>query len=414
MLMIHLSRKNSKIDAVIELTRSKSESNRALLLAGLFPDQIHIRHLSDSDDTKVLMDAIAHFKEISEINVGHAGTSFRFLTAFLAIQPTGEWLLTGSQRMKERPIGILVEALKKMGADISYTEKEGFPPLKIRGNSKLKNRVVVEATISSQYISALMLIGSKINGGLEILLKGDVTSQPYLLMTFSMMQELGIGISLDWEDQKITIEEKDHLGIHEIEIEGDWSAASYWFSVVALSDKGSTIQLKGLTNSSRQGDAKIVAYYKLLGVEAKYDNELWTVKKMTNPEIDVLELDLSDTPDVAQTLICTCAGLGIGAHFTGLHTLKIKETDRLSALKAELFKFGVEVTILNDCELQLLPHQKLDTPKSPIATYKDHRMAMAFAPLALRNEVSIEDEDVVSKSYPEFWKDLSKVLNVKS
>ncbi|MCB9188091.1 MAG: 3-phosphoshikimate 1-carboxyvinyltransferase [Flavobacteriales bacterium] len=412
--MIHLSRKNSKIDAVIELTRSKSESNRALILAGLFPDQIQIHHLSDSDDTLVMMEALAKFKEQKEINVGHAGTSFRFLTAFLAIQQSGEWILTGSERMKERPIGILVEALKKMGADITYLEKDGFPPLKICGVSQLVNRVVVDANVSSQYISALMLIGSKIPGGLEILLKGEITSQPYLMMTFSMMQELGIGVGMDWEDQKILVEEKDHLLVHEIEIEGDWSAASYWFSIVALGEIGSTIKLKGLNKNSRQGDSRVVSYYLDLGVQAEFKEDRWVLQKIAHPKVKSLKLDLADTPDVAQTLVCTCAGLGIGVKFSGLHTLRIKETDRMLALQLELAKFGVDMEIFSDDELLIRSGQSLMSPTESVATYKDHRIAMAFAPLAMKVDLSIENEEVVSKSYPEFWKDFSKVINVRS
>lgn len=406
--MIYLSGKNRKIDAVIELTRSKSESNRALVLSALFPGQIEIMHLSDSDDTKVLSEALKHYEDRSEINVGHAGTSYRFLTAFLAIQKKGNWILTGSDRMKERPVKILVDGLRSMGADVSYLEKDGYPPLKIIGGQKLTNRVIMDAGVSSQYISALMMIGAKIEGGLKIELEGKVTSLPYLKMTASMMH--GVGINVKLGSNTIEVDEAKNIGDCKLEIEGDWSAASYWFSIVALGEVGSRIRIKGLNKVSRQGDVKLTDYYVQLGVSSEYVNGDWILTKKRRPAIETLELNLSDTPDLTQTLICTCAGLGIGAEFSGLHTLRIKETDRLAALKNELEKFGIDVHILNDNELLMRPGQKLERPSEPIATYKDHRMAMAFAPLALCADLSIQNEDVVSKSYPNYWKDFEKVL----
>lgn len=406
--MIHLSGKNRKIDAVIELTRSKSESNRALVLGALFPGGIRIMHLSDSDDTKVLAEALQHYQDRLEINVGHAGTSYRFLTAFLAIQKKGEWILTGSDRMKERPVKILVDGLCAMGADISYLEKEGYPPLKINGGQKLTNQVVMDAGVSSQYISALMMIGAKIEGGLKIELEGKVTSLPYLKMTASMMHDVGIKVKLG--SNSIEVEEAGNIVNHALEIEGDWSAASYWFSAVALGELGSSIRIRGLNKVSRQGDAMIMDYYAQLGVGSEYVNGDWILTRKRRPTIETLQLDLSGTPDVAQTLVCTCAGLGIGVAFSGLHTLRIKETDRLTALKNELEKFDIKIQIPNDDELFMRSGQRLKTPSGPIATYKDHRMAMAFAPLALYVDLSIENENVVSKSYPDFWKDFENLL----
>lgn len=412
--MIHLSCKNRKIEASIALTRSKSESNRALILQGLFPEQLIIHNLSDSDDSKVLSRALEQFRSTNKINVGHAGTSFRFLTAFLSIQKEGVWELTGSERMKQRPIKLLVEALNSLGAKITYLEKEGYPPLKIFGGQVLSNEVSIDAGISSQYISALMLIGSKIQGGLTIQMKGKITSLPYLMMTYSMMQEIGIGIGLDQDEQIISIEEKDHLLKQSIEIEADWSAASYWYSIVALGEIGAEIHLSGLNRESRQGDAEIAKYYKQLGVYSEYSKGIWIVRKVSEPKCERLELNLSDTPDVAQTLVCTCAGLGVGVKLKGLHTLRIKETDRLTALKIELEKFGVELEIPNDNELLMEQGQELKVPTKSIATYKDHRMAMAFAPLSLLVDLSIENEAVVSKSYPNFWEDLGRIVNVGS
>ncbi|CAG5079839.1 3-phosphoshikimate 1-carboxyvinyltransferase [Parvicella tangerina] len=412
--MIHLSDKNSKIDAVIELTRSKSESNRALILKTLLKDSIHINNLSDSDDTKALMEALNEYQDSDEINVGHAGTTFRFLTAFLAIQPAGSWILTGSERMKERPIKVMVDALRIMGAKIEYLGKDGFPPLKIQGTSFISNEVSIDAGVSSQYISALMMVGTNIQGGLKIRLDGKITSLPYLMMTFSMMEELGVGVSIDLEEQLITIEEKRKVANQVVNIEGDWSAASYWYSLVALGEIGSQIKLLGLNQTSRQGDARIKSYFEQLGVESSFDVGTWTLTKISEPELKLLQLDLSDTPDVAQTLVCACAGLGVGVDFTGLHTLRIKETDRLMALQNELEKFNIRIEVPSNHQLFMKAEQVLSEPKEAIATYKDHRMAMAFAPLAMKAKVAIEHEEVVSKSYPSFWNDLKKVLNVGS
>lgn len=411
--MIHLSCKNRNFNEVISLTRSKSESNRGLILKALFEGELEILHLSDSDDSKVLTDAIRNYKAEDQINVGHAGTSFRFLTAFLAIQEKGGWLLTGSDRMKERPVAPLVEALNLLGAKINYTEKKGYPPLKITGGAKLKNEVSIHAGISSQYISALMMVGAKMSDGLIIRLKGEITSQPYIEMTASMMLEVGIDISIDFDQQIIEVKKCNQLSSKVIEIEADWSAASYWFSAVALAEQGTIIALHGLNDNSRQGDVKVVDYYKELGVSSEFLDGVWRLEKTKASEISVLSLDLSDTPDVAQTLVCTCAGLGVGVNFTGLHTLRIKETDRLEALKIELSKFGTVITISED-QLRMDSGQLLQTPSSSIATYKDHRMAMAFAPLALLADLKIENEEVVSKSYPNFWEDLKKIVNVES
>lgn len=410
--MILLSGKNKKIDTVIELTRSKSESNRALILKALFDEPLEIDNLSDSDDSKVLFSALKDYSLKEKINVGHAGTSFRFLTAFLASREKGDWILTGSERMKERPVKLLVDALNSMGAKITYLENEGYPPLKIIGNSALHNDVRIDAGISSQYISALMMIGSRFSEGLTIHLEGKITSRPYLLMTISMMKE--IGIDVDFDDSLIRVQYTKELPNPKLSIEADWSAASYWFSVVAMSELGSNIELIGLNERSRQGDSKIVSYYEALGVDSKFKNNRWTIKKVSDPKVEVLNLDLSSTPDVAQTLVCSCAGLGVGVKFTGLHTLRIKETDRLTALKNELAKFGIDLEVPSDDELIMTKGQVLQNPTQPIATYKDHRMAMAFAPLSLLANLSIENEDVVTKSYPDFWEDLKKIVSVES
>jgi 3-phosphoshikimate 1-carboxyvinyltransferase len=412
--MVNLSCKNRKISTEVSLTRSKSESNRALLLQAVFDGAITIKHLSDSDDTSVLQEALSSFQQKNTLNVGHAGTSFRFLTAFLAIQEKGEWLLTGSDRMKERPIGVLVDALRMMGASITYAEREGYPPLQITGGASLASTVEINAGVSSQYISALMLNGARLTNGLELKLLGKITSMPYLQMTISMMKEVGIAVTFDTEQGVVHIPATQDLENVTLTIEADWSAASYWLGFVALSDVGSEVVLSGLNPTSRQGDIKIVEYYRALGVESTYENDSWRIRKVGRPGVETLQLDLSDTPDVAQTLVCTCAGLGVGVRLKGLHTLRIKETDRLEALRIELEKFGVAVVILSDDELIMEPNQQLGSPNDSIATYKDHRMAMAFAQLALLVNVSIENEEVVTKSYPNFWEDVAEILNVKS
>ncbi len=409
--MVRLSCKNRNLKTIVHLTYSKSESNRALLLNALFPDQITISNLSDSDDTRLLSKAIEGYRSSEKIDVGHAGTSFRFMTAFLATQRKGSWTLTGSDRMKERPIKVLVDALQMMGAKISYMEKEGYPPLSIEGVEELKNEVSIDAQVSSQYISALMMIGSKLSGGLRIDLKGKITSLPYIMMTTAMMHE--VGVKVKFEGQTILVPETHALSQTKLSIEADWSAASYWFSLIALANEGASVELIGLNEKSRQGDAQIVGYFKSLGVNAVYRDDKWMLTKSGKPTTEVLELDLSSTPDVAQTLVCTCAGLGVGVNFRGLHTLRIKETDRLTALKEELNKFGVVVTIPSDDQLVMEKGQLLKKPTQPIATYKDHRMAMAFAPLALCVNLSIENEEVVSKSYPKFWQDLQHAVNVE-
>lgn len=412
--MLTLACKNRKFNGELTLTRSKSESNRALLIRALYDRNMVIEDIADADDTKLLQHALDIFENESSIDVGHAGTSYRFLTAFLAVQERGEWILTGSERMKERPIAVLVEALIALGANIQYLEREGYPPLKIVGNKDLKNVVEIDGGISSQYISSLLLIGAKIKGGLTIQLKGKLTSIPYLKMTITMMQNMGLTVVADWEKQLIQVEQFKKLSKRNIKIEGDWSAASYWYSLVSLSDIGSSVHIAGLNEQSMQGDAVLKDIYAQIGVRSTYSNEGWLIEKIGPPTVQIVKCDLSDAPDIAQTIACSCAGLGLGADLTGLHTLRIKETDRLTALKVELSKFNISVNIIGDEQLTILSGQGVKKPQCAIATYKDHRMAMSFAPLSMLVELQIENEEVVSKSYPEFWKDLSTYINVGS
>ncbi|MBC2846426.1 3-phosphoshikimate 1-carboxyvinyltransferase [Winogradskyella flava] len=397
----------SSIDNIlkeIEITGSKSESNRLLLLQALYPE-ISIDNLSNSDDS-VLMQKALESKD-SAIDIHHAGTAMRFLTAYFSIQDNREVVITGSSRMKERPIKILVDALKGLGADIGYLENEGFPPLKIKGKKLSNNKVTLKANVSSQYISALLLIASRLNNGMELVLEGKITSVPYIKMTLSLLDELGI--QTEFKDNTIKVKSKDaKLQLQRFTVESDWSSASYFYSVVALSAIGTQIKLRSYKSNSLQGDSVLSAIYKQFGVETTFENNSITLHKSSiiNSQSRI-ELDLSNAPDIAQTISVTAFGLGLECNLIGLHTLKIKETDRLVALKTELEKLGAQVAI-TDKALQLKPATHIKGDIS-IATYNDHRMAMAFAPLGLKTSIIIENADVVSKSYPQFWEDFKAI-----
>jgi len=402
---MNLLLKHSKFkiqNGTISITGSKSETNRLLLLQALYPN-LEITNISNSDDSKVMIEA---FKKLTtEIDVHHAGTAMRFLTAFFAIQEGKEVVLTGSSRMKERPIKILVETLNQLGAEISYIENEGFPPIHIKGKKLLKNKVSLPANVSSQYISALLLIAPKLENGLELTLEGEITSMPYIKMTLSLLNEIGVKTS--FLNNIITVKPKLSIVNCQLSIESDWSSASYWFSIVALSEIGTKIALSSFKKNSLQGDSALVEIYKNFGVETTFDKNTIILNKSENCQLSTVNCQLNNSPDIAQTIAVTCFGMGIGCHLTGLHTLKIKETDRLEALKNELSKLGAIITVTND-SLTLEPSEKINENIS-IKTYQDHRMAMAFAPLALRVPIIIEDTEVVSKSYPTFWEDLKSV-----
>lgn len=401
MKKILLYKKTPELSGKIAVTGSKSESNRLLILQAQFPD-IEIENLSNSDDTRVLQGALSSQQEI--IDIHHAGTAMRFLTAFFASIPGREVILTGSQRMQERPIAILVEALRDLGADISYVSKEGFPPLKIKGKELEKSRVKVQANVSSQYISALMLIASSQPKGLEIDLNGKVTSVPYIEMTLQLLRRCGI--TCKFEDNRISVEPSGSNAKEQLVVESDWSSASYFYSLTALSSSAD-ILLSSYRNDSLQGDRSVAEIYRSLGVKTTFLKGEIRLEKTQVELPGFLELDLANSPDLAQTIAVTCFGLGVGLKMTGLHTLRIKETDRLQALKNELEKLGSEVVITED-SLQLVASGEIES-NIEIETYNDHRMALAFAPLALKVPVIIKDADVVSKSFPEFWKDLQQL-----
>lgn len=398
---LRLSVPNKNIKAAIAVTGSKSESNRLLILQALFP-QLEIENLSNSDDTEVLQKALRSSEKT--INIGHAGTAMRFLTAYFSTQKGKEIILTGSKRMQERPIRILVDALRELGADIAYENEEGFPPLRIRGKELIKSKVGMQANVSSQYISALMLIAPSLPNGLEIDLESEMTSIPYLEMTAALLEEIGVNCNL--EKKKIQVFPVLNIPKKTMIVESDWSSASYFYSAVALSESAN-ITLGSYKKNSLQGDAAIADIYKEFGVTTDFSDGKITLKKVGGKPKEKLTLNLMGTPDIAQTLVVTCLGLRIHCNFTGLHTLKIKETDRLVALKTELEKFGAKVMISDDT-LEMFPPKNLFSAID-IDTYNDHRMAMAFAPLALTAPIQINDAEVVSKSYPSFWEDMKKL-----
>lgn len=396
------------IHATINLTGSKSESNRALIIAALSKGMVTAKNLSDAADTVVLNKILvqlstASLEERRTVDVGHAGTAMRFLTAFLSTIPE-QFKLTGSSRMQERPIGILVDALKSLGADISYEKNEGYPPLLINGGLKnTPSEVAIRGNVSSQYLSALLIIAPTLPNGLSLQITGGLTSRPYLEMTLNMLASAGIEHS--WEGDTIHIKHQVHQSATLV-VEPDWSAASYWYSIAALADKAD-ITLPNLREESLQGDSEIQQIMIPLGVSTSRSRD--GIRLVSAAEHAVTEvLNLKDCPDLAQTIIVCAAAKGLNLAFTGLETLKIKETNRVLALQTELAKIGV---LLNeDNEVYTLDCSGLHFPeKITIATYDDHRMAMAFAPLSLLiREVEIEDYQVVEKSYPDFWKDLQK------
>lgn len=380
---------------------SKSETNRLLLLRALYPN-LTLENISHSDDSNVMLAALQGDDPIADIH--HAGTAMRFLTAYFAICEGKTVTLTGSSRMKERPVKILVDALRQLGADIEYTENEDFPPLKITGKKLTGNQITINANVSSQYISALLLIAPKLENGLELTLDGRITSIPYINMTLALLRE--VGIRTTFEGTKITIFPQSSIINCRLSIESDWSSASYFYSIIALSKEGTQITLSNYKQQSFQGDSALADIYKNFGIETTFTGNAIVLSKVNNP-LSIVDYHLNNTPDIAQTIAVTCFGLGLSCHLTGLHTLKIKETDRLEALKNELSKLGAKVTVTND-SLTLESSNSIKCGIT-IKTYNDHRMAMAFAALAVKTDITIQNAEVVSKSYPNFWDHLRQI-----
>jgi 3-phosphoshikimate 1-carboxyvinyltransferase len=395
-------------NATIYLTGSKSESNRALVISALSKGKVAVENLSDAADTVtlhgILQDLVESSRAMQTVDVGHAGTAMRFLTAYLSTL-AGKFELTGSKRMQERPIKLLTEALNTLGANISYKAEHGYPPLLINGGFEQKTKQVsIKGDVSSQYISALLIIAPALKSGLSLHIEGYLTSEPYVRMTLKMLEEAGISHS--WRGNVIEIEHQEFKDATLI-VEPDWSAASYWYSIVCLSGTAK-ISLPHLRENSLQGDSRIVSIMRSLGVatERTLNGISLSPTALTCSEEEIL--DLQDCPDLAQTIIVCAAAKGLNLRFTGLETLKIKETNRVKALQNELAKIGVQ--LLEKDLIYTLDCSNLSFPEQVrFETYDDHRMAMAFAPLSmLIKEVEIEDYQVVEKSYPDYWKDLAK------
>ena len=394
----------ANINAQIMLPASKSISNRALIINALANGTHPLENLSDCDDTQVMLRAL-QAQPGETIDIMAAGTAMRFLTAYLSVTP-GDRIITGTQRMKQRPIGILVDALRELGANIEYVEKEGFPPLRIQGTTLTKSHISLPGNISSQYISALLMIAPTLKNGLQVTLTGDIISRPYIDLTLQLMKDFGAQAS--WlNDHELKVEPQPYRSTPYY-IEGDWSAASYWHEIVALS-KDATITLPSLFRKSYQGDSKMADQFAQLGARTSYKENGITILKPKMVDISQaihVNLDFTNQPDLAQTFVVTCALQNITFRFTGLQTLKIKETDRIAALICEMKKLGY---VLHEAEDSILywDGERCERSGEAIDTYEDHRMAMAFAPACLvLPDICINNPHVVSKSYPRYWDDL--------
>ena len=397
-----------RLNQTIQLPASKSISNRALIIYALSGGRNLPENLSDCDDTEVIIDALRYMPD--EINIKAAGTAMRFMTAYLSVM-RGTHIITGTDRMKHRPIAILVDALRRLGANIEYVGEEGYPPLKITGKKLAGGFLEIPGNVSSQYISALLMIGPMLKEGLTLQLTGEIISRPYIDLTLWMMGEFGA--EAEWSSaDTITVDHKPYKG-RDYYIESDWSGASYWYEMVALSnDRNAEVRLTGLMDGSMQGDSTSRYIFSLLGVKTIFETQTKGVPQMVTLKkngrgVTKLEYDFVNAPDLAQTFVVTCAALDIPFHFKGLATLKIKETDRIEALKREMAKLGYVIHDANDSELYWEGERCEPLLEQGIDTYEDHRMALAFAPFAMKQEgLIINNPQVVTKSYPKFWKDL--------
>ena len=397
-----------RLNQTIQLPASKSISNRALIIYALSGGRNLPENLSDCDDTEVIIEALRYMPD--EINIKAAGTAMRFMTAYLSVM-RGTHIITGTDRMKHRPIAILVDALRRLGANIEYVGEEGYPPLKITGKKLAGGFLEIPGNVSSQYISALLMIGPMLKDGLTLQLTGEIISRPYIDLTLWMMGEFGA--EAEWSSaDTITVDHKPYKG-RDYYIESDWSGASYWYEMVALSnDRNAEVRLTGLMDGSMQGDSTSRYIFSLLGVKTIFETQTKGVPQMVTLKkngrgVTKLEYDFVNAPDLAQTFVVTCAALDIPFHFKGLATLKIKETDRIEALKREMAKLGYVIHDANDSELYWDGERCEPQLEQGIDTYEDHRMALAFAPFAMKQEgLIINNPQVVTKSYPKFWKDL--------
>lgn len=408
---VHLYKNSQVFDVKIQLASSKSESNRALIINALTGFKGDLQNLSSARDTQTMIRLLKSEDPVADVI--DAGTTMRFLTAYFTATNQNK-TMTGTPRMCERPIGILVEALKTIGAEIDYLQKEGYPPLQIHGLSEQKNNeVTIRGDVSSQYISALTMIAPTLPHGLTIHLTGELGSIPYIKMTLAQMQAFGVKSEVDWNNKVISIAPQSYNPTS-YKIESDWSGASYWYSIVALSAYEDTkVELLGLKENSLQGDSAIVEIMAQLGVKSTFTEEGVLLTKI--PAQQSLSWDFTNCPDLAQTVAVTCVAKGIEATFTGIESLKIKETDRILALQNELAKFGGSLTeVVENTEYKVSGSGFIFGREDiTIATYDDHRMAMAFAPLVMLTNVTIEEPHVVVKSYPSFWDDLKKVVTIE-
>lgn len=406
-MVYRIQKKDKNVNGQIKLDGSKSISNRVLMIQALSGTDFQIKGLSTSKDTQTMKALITDKADGATLDTGAAGTTFRFMTALLSLAE-GTQVLTGSERMKQRPIGVLVEALRSLGANIEYLEKEGYPPLKISEPTfNGQNQLSIPASVSSQYISALLMIAPTLPDGLELTLTGKIVSRPYIELTLDTMEHFGI--DHQWTDNAIRIAHQKYQP-NDYLVEADWSAASYYYAIAALSDKVD-LQLDGLFENSKQGDAVLVEMMESFGIFTTFNNNGIQIKKEDRNLQGFFEWDFIRCPDIAQTLAVVCAALGVEGQFTGLETLRIKETDRIEAIHQELSKMNASFVPF---EKNNLPYfRTVDrvhfTDIPTISTYEDHRMAMAFAPLAMIAPLQIEHPMVVVKSYPDFWKDWQKL-----
>jgi len=414
MTSVLVSHSTKQISGTVHLNGSKSISNRVLIIRALSGTQFNLENLSTSKDTSTLVELLDDHHDKLEYDAGHAGTTYRFLTAFLALK-MGKQILTGSDRMLQRPVGPLVQALNTIGANINYIDKPGFPPLMIESPDELTGGAVsIRGDVSSQFISALLLVAPYLSSGLKLHIEGELVSRPYLMMTVKLMEQFGASISM--EDNEIIVKPGRYIA-HDFYVEGDWSSASYLFEICSLAEQAK-LTVTGLSQTSVQGDSKVLYYFNDLGVQSKFTDQTLHISKLNNfsaPEM--LEFNLLEEPDLTQTLVCACAGLGVPSIYSGLKTLKIKETDRTAALRKELQKFSVFFNKLpprlsgqSEEEYYILS-EKIENGEETISieTYDDHRMALAFAPLALIRPINIIDPQVVVKSYPEYWEFLKNI-----
>lgn len=398
---VHFANKSN--NNTISLPTSKSISNRMLIINALSGNKMNLQNLSESDDTQLMIEGLKN--NGGEINIGHAGTAMRFLTAYLCTTGT-ETVITGSERMKNRPIAKLVEALVQLGADIAYLEKQGYPPLKIGNTIPGNNAVEIDGGISSQYITALLLIAPYLKNGMRLKIKNTLVSRAYIEMTLGLMKQAGINYT--WSDSIITIEPQNYRG-GDFFVEADWSGASYWYQICSFA-ANSQFQIKGLQKNSFQGDADLVNIFRLLGIETEFITGGIIIRNAKKP-IEKFEYNFLNSPDLIQTVVVTCCFKGIPFVINGAETLRIKETDRIKALQDELVKFGFIITEPVKGTLAWNGQRNMPTYPTPISieTYDDHRMAMAFAPIGVFEQVNIKDPMVVTKSYPTFWEHLTQV-----